>query len=93
MPFRYKNREMPRFQTTDPGYKNKHGQIVIARTGFPSESFQGQTIYHLRCSHCDHDYGSNGKDIHLRRCPKHQNGIKGEPLREAPPSLFSTECV
>lgn len=67
---------MPRFQTTDPGYTNKHGQIVIARTGFPSESFPGQTIYHLRCGHCRHDYGSNGKDIHLRRCPRHQDGIK-----------------
>jgi hypothetical protein len=84
---------MPRFQSTDPGYKNKHGQIVIARTGFPSESFPGQTIYHLRCSHCHHDYGSNGKDIHLRRCPRHQDGIKGEPLREPPPNLFSTEYV
>jgi hypothetical protein len=81
---------MTRFQTTDPGYKNKHGQIVIARTGFPSESFPGQTIYHMRCSHCSHDYGSAGKDIHLRRCPRHQNGIKGEPLRTPPPNLFST---
>ena len=60
---------MPRFQTTDPGYRNKHGQIVISRTGFPSESFSGQTIYHLRCGYCGHDYGCNGSDIHKRRCP------------------------
>lgn len=84
---------MPRFQTTDPGYKNKHGQIVISRTGFPSESFPGQTIYHLRCGHCLRDYGSNGKDIHLRRCPYHQDGAKGEPLREPAPSLFPSESV
>lgn len=84
---------MPRFQTTDPGYKNKHGQIVISRTGFPSESVSGQTIYHLRCSHCGYDYGSNGRDIHLRRCPRHQDGAKGEPLREAAPSLFPSENV
>jgi len=70
---------MPRFQTTDPGYRNKHGQTVIARTGFPSESFPGQTIYHLRCGHCGHDYGSNGSDIHKRRCPATRMGPKGNP--------------
>jgi len=51
---------MTTFPTTTPGYKNKHGQIVIARTGFPSESFPGQTIYHLRCSHC-HQEGAKGE--------------------------------
>jgi hypothetical protein len=84
---------MPRFRTTDPGYTNQHGQTVISRTGFPSETFPGQTIYHLRCSHCSHDYGSNGKDIHLRRCPRHQDGARGEPLRTPPPNLFSSENV
>jgi len=84
---------MPRHKTTDPGYTNPHGQIVIRRTGFPSETFPGQTIYHLRCTHCGHDYGANGTDIHLRRCPRHQNGAKGEPLRAPAPNLFSTEIV
>jgi hypothetical protein len=84
---------MTLFQSTTPGYTNKHGQIVISRTGFPSESFPGQTIYHLRCSHCRHDYGSAGKDISKRRCPNHQNGIKGEPLRAAPENLFPSESV
>jgi len=84
---------MPRHKTTDPGYTNKHGQTVIRRTGFPSETFPGQTIYHLRCGHCGHDYGANGTDIHLRRCPSHQNGAKGEPLRTPPPNLFSAEVV
>jgi len=80
---------MPEFQSTTPGYRNKHGQVVIARTGFPSKSFAGQAVYHLRCSHCHHDYGSNGCDIHLRRCPRHQGGVAGEPLRDPPPNLFS----
>ena len=79
---------MNNFQTTTPGYKNKHGQMVIARTGFPSESFPGQTIYHLRCKHCRHDYGCNGLDIKGRRCPNCQQGIAGEPLRERAASLF-----
>ena len=81
------------FQSTTPGYKNKHGQVVISRTGFPSESFPGQIIYHLRCSQCHHDYGSAGKDIHLRRCPRHQNGAQGELLRAVGPNLFSSESV
>jgi len=82
-----------RFQSTDPGYKNRHGQVVIEKTGFPSESFPGQTIYRLQCTHCGHEYGSNGCDIFKRRCPRHQGGVKGETLRERPLSLFSTECV
>lgn len=84
---------MTHFQTTTPGFKNKHGQIVISRTGFPSESFPSQTIYHLRCTHCGHDYGSAGKDIHLRRCPRHQDAAKGEPLRAPARNLFSPENV
>jgi hypothetical protein len=84
---------MNHFQTTTPGFVNKHGQIVMSRTGFPSESFPGQTIYHLRCTHCAHDYGSAGKDIHLRRCPRHQDGAKVEPIRAPGRNLFSPENV
>jgi hypothetical protein len=84
---------MPRFQTTDPGYKNKNGQAVICKTGFPSESFPGQTIYHLRCTHCGHDYGANGSDIYKRRCPRHQGGTQGERLRDPAPNLFPPESV
>ncbi len=60
----------------------------MAKTGFPSESFPGQTIYRMRCSHCGYEYGSNGCDNMKRRCPSHQGGVKGEALREAPLSLF-----
>jgi hypothetical protein len=84
---------MNHFQTTTPGFRNKHGQIVISRTGFPSQTFPGQTVYHLRCAHCGHDYGSAGKNIHLRRCSRHQEGAKGEPLRTTAPNLFSDETV
>ena len=84
---------MTRFQTTDPGYRNKHGQIVIKRTGFASESAPNQTIYRLLCDHCKHEYGANGSDIHKRRCPRHQDGAKGEALREEPLSLFGFENV
>jgi hypothetical protein len=81
---------MLRHKTTDPGYRNQHGQVVVSRTGFPSESFPGQTIYRMRCDHCGYEYGSNGTDIHSRLCPSHQGGVRGEILRDPPPNLFST---
>jgi hypothetical protein len=85
---------MSHAKTTIPGYRNLHGQEVIARTGFPSSTFPGQTIYSLRCIHCNHTYGSNGCDIHKRLCPSHQNGAKGEPIpSELPPNLFHGESV
>ena len=74
--------------TTRPGYRNENGQVVVRNTGFGSESFPGQRVYHLRCTHCGHEYGANGTDIAKRLCPSHQGGIKGEKLREAGPRLF-----
>ena len=75
-------------RTTVPGYVNSNGQTVIAKTGTPSTSFPGQTIYELRCGSCGTAYGANGCDIHARRCPHCQEGVKGEPLRERPALLF-----
>ena len=74
--------------TTTPGYANENGQSVIRDTGFPSETFNGQRIYHMRCARCGGEYGSNGCDVHLRRCPGCQGGSKGEPLPVPGPSLF-----
>jgi hypothetical protein len=74
--------------TTVPGFQNENGQRVIRDTGFASESFPGQRVYHLRCVHCGFEYGSNGTDVFKRLCPSHQGGAKGEKLREAGPILF-----
>jgi len=79
---------VPRNPTTVTGHKNPHGQLVIAATGAPSTTRDRQTIYHLRCMHCRHNYGCNGLDIHSRLCPRCQSGTPGEPLREPAPSLF-----
>ncbi len=68
--------------TTTPGYSNENGQIVVRDTGFASDSFPGQRVYHLRCTHCGHEYGANGTDVFKRLCPNHQGGAKGEKLRE-----------
>ena len=74
--------------TTIPGYENSNGQIVVRDTGFASVTFDGQRVYELRCRHCGHRYGSNGCDVHARRCPFHQSGARGELLREFGPRLF-----
>jgi hypothetical protein len=74
--------------TTVPGFRNENGQVVVGDTGFGSESFPGQRVYHLRCAHCGFEYGSNGTDIAKRLCPSHQGGSRGEKLREAGPGLF-----
>jgi hypothetical protein len=74
--------------TTAPGFHNPNHQVVIASTGASSTSRDKQTIYHLRCASCGHNYGCNGLDIKERRCPNCQSGAPGEPLRERAPSLF-----
>ena len=71
--------------TTAPGYENPNGQTVIADTGARSTTRDRQSIYHLRCSRCSHDYGCNGMDIKARLCPRCQSGTHGEPLRERSP--------
>jgi len=65
-----------RGETTKPGYENRNGQIVVRPTGLPGTD-HCQYIYVLRCSRCGHEYGANGSDIHLRKCPKCQAGRPG----------------
>jgi hypothetical protein len=80
--------QRPNARTTAPGFRNPNHQIVIASTGAPSTTRDNQTIYHLRCEGCSHNYGCNGLDIKERRCPSCQSGAPGEPLRERAPTLF-----
>lgn len=75
---------MPRTApTTTPGYTNGNQQTVVRPTGAASASFAGQSVYELLCEACRHRYGTNGCEIHQRRCPACQGGEAGEPLREA----------
>lgn len=67
---------MPEPKTTQPGYVNRNGQVVIRNTGLPGSDF-GQVIYQLGCSLCGHIFGANGSDIFERKCPKCQNGTPG----------------
>ena len=54
--------------TTIPGYENKNGQVVIARTDWKGTDHL-QYVYILRCKHCGREYGANGSDIWQRKCP------------------------
>jgi hypothetical protein len=89
-----KGRRLREAPTTIPGTENKNKQIVIEATGMSSTSMTGQRIYRLKCGRtnagraCDFEYGANGTDVHLRKCPKCQGGQKGEPLPEPTPTLF-----
>lgn len=80
---------MVRFRSTDPGYVNPNGQVVVARTGFRSELREGQVVYRMRCGHCGFEYGSAGIDVAKRRCPRHQGGVRGEALRAESAQLFA----
>ncbi|PVM73829.1 hypothetical protein [Caulobacter radicis] len=62
--------------TTQPGYKNRNGQVVQGRTD-TAGSDHNQLVYVLRCEACSHMYGANGSDIWLRRCPSCDGGAPG----------------
>jgi hypothetical protein len=54
--------------TTIPGFENKNGQVVLQRTSRKGTDHL-QYVYILRCKHCGGEYGANGSDIWLRKCP------------------------
>jgi hypothetical protein len=66
----------PNSPTTQTGFENRNRQTVIRPTDLPGTD-HGQYIYILRCGHCQHEYGANGSDIHLRKCPACQGGVEG----------------
>ena len=69
----------PSLRTTEVGFINRNAQTVLRATGLPGTD-HGQYIYVLRCGHCDAEYGANGSDIHLRRCPSCDGGRPGLPI-------------
>lgn len=71
-------------KTTEPGYKNRHGQVVVRKTNHPGTD-HNQYVYVLRCTEpgCGHEYGANGSDVHLRLCPACQGGAPGLPFSMA----------
>jgi hypothetical protein len=62
--------------TTVPGYANRNDQRVLRKTDRPGND-HNQRIYILSCGKCGDEYGANGSDIWLRRCPACQGGAPG----------------
>ena len=62
--------------TTQPGYVNRNNQQVVRGTGIPGTDHL-QYVYILLCGICSNEYGANGSDIHIRKCPHCQNGAPG----------------
>jgi predicted HNH restriction endonuclease len=65
--------------TTTPGFINANQQEVVGPTGIAGNDHL-QKFYVLRCRKCGHEYGANGSDIWLRRCPACDGGAKGADL-------------
>jgi len=72
--------------STEIGYTNPRGQIVIRRVG-KSQTHGNQFCYELECKHCGHRYGTAGCDIlgasagAGRSCPNCQGGATGEEIK------------
>jgi len=64
---------------TTLGYRNEEGQVVVARTGRTGDD-PTQRVFVMRCSVCNHEYGTYGSDIPHRCCPRCQDGLPGLPL-------------
>jgi hypothetical protein len=62
--------------TTTAGYKNPNRQVVLRQTNL-SGNLAGQRLYVLMCGDCGREYGANGCDIHLRKCPGCMDGQPG----------------
>lgn len=62
--------------STRVGFTNANNQTVLRPTGLPGTD-HGQSIYVLQCGPCSEEYGANGSEIWLRKCPKCQGGRPG----------------
>ena len=66
-------------RTTDIGYVNLNEQVVVRSTDLQGNR-PGQRVYVLKCGRCGAQYGANGGDIYLRRCPSCMDGQPGLPF-------------
>jgi hypothetical protein len=64
---------------TAPSYRNEDGQVVVARTSRTGGD-PAQRVFRMRCSVCQHEYGTYGAEIPHRLCPNCQDGPLGLPL-------------
>ena len=63
-------------KTTQIGYINKNNQKNMGNRGVDGND-HGQKSYKMKCLKCGCEYGANGTDIWLRKCPDCQKGQPG----------------
>ena len=64
-------------KTNEPGNINENNQKVIEKTDMPGHA--NQKVHRMECLNCGHNYGANGYDCHLRKCPRCGGGQPGLP--------------
>ncbi len=63
-------------ESVEIGYLNRNGQQCCGHCGVQGTD-HGQYAYKTECTVCGHVYGTNGADMHERRCPECQRGAPG----------------
>lgn len=63
------------------GAVNRNGQHLLQDLNRASATHPSAKIYRLRCLFCGHNYGANGCDVHIRKCPECQEGRPGEGVK------------
>ncbi len=63
-------------ETVGIGYFNLNGQQCCGHCGVAGND-HGQYAYKTECTICGYVYGTNGSDMHERRCPECQKGAPG----------------
>jgi len=63
-------------ESVEIGYLNRNGQQCCGHCGVSGTDY-GQYAYKTECTICGYVYGTNGTDMHERRCPECQGGAPG----------------
>lgn len=56
------------------GIININNQKVVGKTDEYTSNHAYGTAWAMSCLNCNYEYGANGCDIHIRKCPNCQNG-------------------
>ncbi len=62
------------------GYINHHDQLVVDQDLTYKSNHKSAKPWKLRCLKCKNEYGANGCDVHIRKCPECQKGKPSLPL-------------
>ncbi|MAE50857.1 MAG: hypothetical protein CMH27_03520 [Micavibrio sp.] len=57
-----------------PGFVNRNNQLVIDESGGYISNHDSAKAWKMYCLNCKENYGANGCDIYIRKCPNCQKG-------------------